>query len=157
MDVKYQKRLAADILKCGVNRVWIDDTMLDEVIEAITRDDIRKLISSGAIRKKPVNGVSRGRYRYLSEQRRKGRRKGPGSRKGHKYARTPKKEQWMKKIRAIRHELKHMRDEGYIDKSVYRKFYLRAKGGTFKNRADLILHLKMAGHLDKDYESPGRL
>ncbi len=122
MDVKYQKKLAADILKCGINRVWVDDTMLDEVIEAITREDVRKLISSGAIQKKSVNGNSRGRYRYLKEQRRKGRRKGPGSRKGHKNARTPPKKDWMKRIRAIRHELKHLRDEGHIDKSVYRKF-----------------------------------
>ncbi len=157
MDVKYQKKLAAGLLKCGVNRVWVDDTMLDEVIEAITREDVRKLISSGAIKKKPVKGNSRGRYRYLKEQRRKGRRKGPGSRRGHKNARTPRKKDWMKRIRAIRHELKHLRDEGYIDKSVYRKFYLRAKGGTFENRADLILHLKMAGHVDQDYETPGRL
>ena len=152
MDVKYQKKLAAQILKCGVNRVWIDDTMLDEVAEAITREDVRRLISSDVIKKKPERGISRGRHRYLKEQRRKGRRRGQGKRKGKKTARKPSKEAWMIRMRSIRRELKHLRDEGHIDKTVYRKFYLRAKGGTFDNRADLVLHLKMEGHIDESYE-----
>lgn len=152
MDIKYQKRLAADILKCGVNRVWIDDTMLDEVAEAITREDVKRLISSDVIKKKPVKGNSRGRHRYLKEQRRKGRRKGHGKRKGRKHARTPSKRIWMTRIRSIRRELKHLRDEGHIEKNTYRKFYMKAKGGTFKDRSDLVLHLKMEGYLDKGYE-----
>ncbi len=152
MDVKYQKKLAADILKCGENRVWIDDTMLNEVIEAITREDVKKLINSDVIKKKPIKGNSRARYRHNAKQRKKGRRKGPGKRKGHKNARTPSKETWMKNIRAIRRELKHLRDEGHIEKSVYREFYRKAKGGTFEDRADLVLHLKMEGQLDENYE-----
>ncbi len=151
MDVKYQKKLAAEILKCGVNRVWVDDTMLDEVAEAITREDVRRLINSDVIKKKPERGNSRGRHRYLKEQRRKGRRKGHGTRKGKKNARTPSKELWMKKMRSIRRELRHMRKEGFIEKGVYRKFYLKAKGGTFKDRTDMIFHLKMEGYLDDDY------
>ncbi len=152
MDVKYQKKLAAKMLKCGVNRVWVDDTMLDEVVEAITREDVRRLISSDVIKKKPVKGNSRGRHRYLKEQRKKGRRKGHGKRKGKKNARTPSKGLWMKRMRSIRRELKHMRDEGHIERNIYRKFYMKAKGGTFKDRSDLILHLKMEGYLKDDYE-----
>ncbi len=152
MDVKYQKKLAAKILKCGVNRVWIDDTMLDEVAEAITREDVRKLISSDAIMKKPKKGNSRGRHRYLKEQRKKGRRKGHGKRKGKKTARRPSKRMWITRMRSIRRELKHLRNEGHIDKTIYRRFYMKTKGGTFKDRADLVLHLKMEGHIDKDYK-----
>ncbi len=36
-DLKNQKRLAADILKCGENRVWIDPERGDEVKSSITR------------------------------------------------------------------------------------------------------------------------
>lgn len=156
MDVKYQKKLAADILKCGVNRVWIDDTMLDEVIEAITREDIRELISNDVIKKRPKEGNSKGRHKYKKEQKRKGRGKGPGKRKGKKTARTPSKEDWKKRIRSIRRELKHLRDEGHIDRSTYRNFYNKANGGTFEDRADMVLHLKMEGYIDEDYESPER-
>ncbi|MFW5928349.1 MAG: 50S ribosomal protein L19e [Thermoplasmatota archaeon] len=153
MDVKYQKRLAADIMKCGKDRVWIDDTMLDEVVEAITREEIVKLINRDVIKKKPKVGNSRGRTRHTKEQKKKGRRKGHGKRKGKKTARKSSKESWKKRIRSIRKELKHLRDEGHIDRTVYRKFYNKAKGGTFEDRSDLILHLKMEGYIDEDYES----
>ncbi len=155
MDVKYQRRLAAEVLKCGVNRVWIDDTMLDEVAEAITREDIKKLISNDVIKKKPVKGNTRGRHRYIEQQKKKGRRKGHGKRKGKKTARTPSKRDWMKRIRSIRRELKYLRDEGMIDRTTYRKFYRKAKGGTFEDRSDMLLHLKMAGHIDQEYERQG--
>ncbi|MGM0510003.1 MAG: 50S ribosomal protein L19e [Thermoplasmatota archaeon] len=154
MDVKYQKRLAADILKCGENRVWIDDTMLDEVVEAITREEIETLISNDVIKKKPVKGNSKGRHRFVKEQKKKGRRSGYGKRKGKKGARNPSKKDWIKRIRSIRRELKHLRDEGHMDKSTYREFYNKAKGGTFKDRSDLLLHLKMEEIIDEDYESP---
>ena len=153
MDVKYQKRLAAEIMKCGKDRVWIDDTMLDEVVEAITREEVRKLINRDVIKKKPDKSNSRGRTRYVKEQKKKGRRKGHGKRKGKKTARTPSKESWKKRIRSIRKELRSLRDEGHIDKTTYRKFYNKAKGGTFKDRSDLLLHLKMEGYIDEDYES----
>ncbi len=152
MDVKYQKRLAADILKCGENRVWIDDTMLDEVIEAITREEVEKLINRGVIQKKGEKGNSRGRTRDRQEQKKKGRQKGHGKRKGKKNARHDSKEDWKKRIRVIRDELRHLRDEEYIDRSTYRKFYKKAKGGTFEDRSDMILHLKMEGHLEDSYE-----
>ncbi|MFW6195786.1 MAG: 50S ribosomal protein L19e [Thermoplasmatota archaeon] len=153
MDVKYQKRLAADIMKCGKDRVWIDDTMLDEVVEAITREEIVKLINRDVIKKKPKKGNSRGRTRHVKEQKKKGRRKGHGKRKGKKTARKSSKESWKTRIRGIREELKHLRDEDYIDKTVYRKFYNKAKGGTFEDRSDLILHLKMEGYIDEEYKS----
>lgn len=153
MDVTYQKRLAADILDCGKDRVWIDDTMLDEVIEAITREEVRELINRDVIRKKPKEGTSRGRINYKKEQKDKGRRKGHGKRKGSKNARESSKDKWKKRIRSIREELRYMRDNGHIDRSTYREFYNKSKGGTFEDKADMVLHLKMEGHIDEDYES----
>ena len=37
MNLTTQKRLAADLLKVGVNRVWIDPNNLEEVSRAITQ------------------------------------------------------------------------------------------------------------------------
>ena len=53
MNLTTQKRLAADILKVGVNRIWIDPERIDEVSGAITRDGVKQLIKDGAIRAKP--------------------------------------------------------------------------------------------------------
>jgi large subunit ribosomal protein L19e len=147
MDLKNQKRMAAAILKCGESRVWIDPNRIEDAADAITRADIRTAIESGTIRALPKQGISRGRTRYRLEQRRKGRRRGPGSRKGTSGARTPKKADWIQTIRPIRQELKKLREDGKINRSVYREFYMKAKGGQFKSRKNLLSHLQMAGHL----------
>ncbi|HDJ50941.1 MAG TPA: 50S ribosomal protein L19e [Thermoprotei archaeon] len=141
-DLKLQRRLAASILKCGVNRIWIDPDRIDEVESAITREDVKKLIKEGVIRKKQVKGTSRGRWRAKFKKRLKGRKRGPGSIKGKRTARMPRKVQWMMRIRAIRRLLRELRDAGVIDRHTYRVLYMRAKGGMFKDRSHLILHIK---------------
>ena len=147
MDLKNQKRMAAEILKCGHTRVWIDPNRIEDVADAITRADIRTAIESGTIRAKPQKGISRGRARYMAAQKAKGRRRGQGSRKGAQGARTPRKRRWIQTIRPIRVELAQLRDEGKITKKVYREFYMKAKGGMFKSRNNLLMHLKTAGYL----------
>ena len=42
MNLTTQKRLAASILKVGLNRVWIDPERMEEVSMAITRERIVK-------------------------------------------------------------------------------------------------------------------
>ncbi|MFB6213537.1 MAG: 50S ribosomal protein L19e, partial [Candidatus Nanohaloarchaea archaeon] len=113
-DLKSQKRMAAEVLDVGKNRVWIDPDETEKVEEAITRQDIRNLVESGTIQKKDEKGNSRGRARENRNQKVKGRRKGHGSRKGKKTARKDSKQEWMEKIRAIRKRLKEMRDEGTV-------------------------------------------
>ena len=45
-----QKKLAAKVMKCGVNKVWIDPKN-EKVKQAITRRDIRRFIKEGIIKK----------------------------------------------------------------------------------------------------------
>jgi len=141
MKLTTQKRLAATVLKAGKSRVWIDPEFQDEVSLAITKDDIRRLIDEGAIQKKQAVGVSRGRARYVMAQKRKGQRKGPGRKKGKATAKLSKKERWMHKIRPLRRELSHLRDEGKITRRVYRELYLKAKGNAFRNTAHLRTYI----------------
>jgi large subunit ribosomal protein L19e len=141
MKLTTQKRLAADIMKVGKSRVWIDPIFQDEVSLAITKDDIRRLIDEGAIQKKQAVGVSRGRARHVMAQRRKGQRKGPGRKKGKATAKLSKKERWMHKIRPMRRELARLRDEGKITRRVYRDLYLKAKGNAFRNTAHLRTYI----------------
>jgi len=145
MDVYYQRRMAAEILKCGVNRVWIDPDQLDEVAEAVTRGDVRRLICYRVIQKRQKKGVSRGRTRKMMRQKLKGRRKGPGSRHGAKFARAPRKRTWIRLIRPLRDELKTLRKEGKLDATTYRVYYRKARGNMFKSRSHLLTQLELAG------------
>ncbi len=117
-DLRYVKRVAAEVAGVGVSRVRLDPGKLVEIGEAVTREDVRKMISLGFIRITPKRGVSRARVR-------RGRRRGPGRRKGGKYSRLSRKRRWINKIRALRRELKKLRDSGKISRADYRKIYRR--------------------------------
>jgi len=147
MNLKNQRRVASQLLKCGVNRVWIDPNRAEDASDAITRADVRTLIASGAVKSKQKKGISRARTNYIKAQKAKGRRRGHGSRRGTKGARKPSKEVWIQTIRPIRKKLKQLRESGKIDASTYRKYYLKAKGGVFKSRPHLESHLKAEGLL----------
>jgi large subunit ribosomal protein L19e len=149
-DLKNQRRMAADILKCGENRVWMNPDKLEDIEDCITRSDIRTAIDSGLIKAKPKNGTSKARIRYVAGQKASGKRKGPGSRKGTANARVRDKERWMGTIRPIRAELKQLRADGKITPSVYRLYYRKAKGGMFKSRRHLRQHMIAAGHLKEE-------
>ena len=112
MNLTTQKRLAAEILKVGVNRVWIDPDQSEEVSQAITREGVKKLIADGTIKARPKKGISSYRSKKIAQQKSKGKRKGRGSIKGAKGARNPKKKAWMTTIRALGTDLKDMRITG---------------------------------------------
>jgi len=149
-DLRNQRRMAASILKCGENRVWTDSDRTDEIAKAVTRGDIKILIGGGAIKSKQIQGISRGRKKFNQKQKEKGRRKGHGSRKGAKYARLPRKERWIKTIRPIRTYLRQLRDDKSIEKSVYRRYYRKAKGGEFRSKHHLKTHLISDGILKEE-------
>lgn len=141
-DLKNQRRLAAQILKVGHNRVWIDPERIDDVDTAITREEIRKLIHEGTIKPLPEKGVSRGRTRSIHRKKKMGRRRGPGSRTGSPRARVSKKEAWMRKIRALRKRLRELKAKKIIAENAYRKLYKMASSGRFETVGDMERYLK---------------
>jgi len=149
-DLRNQRRIASTIMKCGKNRVWMDSDRTDEIAKAVTRGDIRILINGGAIKSKQIQGISRGRKKFNQKQKDKGRRKGHGSRKGAKYARLPRKERWIRTIRPIRTYLRQLRNDNTIEKSVYRKYYRKAKGGEFRSKHHLRTRMTSDGFLKED-------
>jgi len=151
MSLKAQKRMAAEILKCGENRVYFDPYLIDEIKMAITREDIRNLVKEGIILKKYKQGNSKYRKNLLHERRKKGRARGIGKRKGTKNARLPKKKRWMNRIRPQRRELKKLRDRKLITTATYRKLYKNAKGGMFTSVAQMNRHIK-----EKEFIRRGR-
>lgn len=142
MNLRNQRRLASEILKIGLNNVWINPDRIEDIEGAITREDIRKLIHEKVIRAKPIKGVSRARARILHEKKKSGLRKGAGSRKGKSTARMPRKKSWEIKIRAIRKYLKELRGRRIIRRKSYRHLYLKAKGGVFYSVADVDQYIE---------------
>jgi large subunit ribosomal protein L19e len=137
MNVTAQKRLAASVLKCGVHRVFIHPEAIDDVLMAITREDIRNLVKMKAIKKRYKKGISRVRANENLRKKQKGRARGLGSRKGKKGARSNPKRNWINRIRPLRRELKKLRASEKIEIKVYRELYLKAKGGAFNSVATL--------------------
>lgn len=140
-DLTTQRRIAAAVLKCGENRVWLDPEKKADIEGAISRADIRSLVEQGIIKAHQKQGVSRGRARERTAKKSYGHRKGPGRRKGASGARTPKKRQWIQKIRAIRRSLRGLRSEETVDAHQYRILYRKAAGGQFRSVAHLKAHL----------------
>ena len=151
MMITNQKRMAAHILSkkegriVGVHRVWVNPDYLEEVSSAVQKADIRQLIEDGLIKARPIKGISRGRARKAAEQKAKGRRKGPGSRKGSRNSRDPKKNRWMRLIRAQRRVLKDLRGDETLTPSEYRYYYRKAKGGSYRSIAHMRTNMGLDG------------
>jgi large subunit ribosomal protein L19e len=141
MIYKTRKLIAARILKCSPKRVRLDPKELGEIKEALTREDLRGLIHDGIIQKMQKKGVSRSRAKVRHLKKRKGQQKGPGKRKGKATARTPKKLQWMNKIRLLRQFLRELKEKQMLDRATYRDLYRRSKGGFFRSRRHLIMYI----------------
>jgi len=137
-----QRRLAAQILKVGQNRIWIDPERMDDVESAITREEVKKLVHEKVIVSLPQKGVSRSRAKSVQEKKRRGRRKGQGSFTGSGQAKVSKKDAWMLKIRSLRKKLRELKASRVITETTYRQLYKMASSGRFASVAELERYLK---------------
>jgi len=157
MKLKAQKRLAASIEGVSQKRVRIDlkrleelDISLDDFKQSITKDDIRSYIKKQVIEILPPRGISKVRARKRKVQRRKGRQKGPGTRKGGVKARLPKKESWINRIRPQRHLLNTLKQKKLINQRHFRELYQKAKGGFFRSRRHIKIYAADHGMIKND-------
>ena len=142
MNLTTQKRLAAYVLGCSKKRVRFDPERLDEIKESITKQDISALINDGAIYRIQKKGISKVRARKIRIQKSNRKRIGPGSRKGKKTSRLPRKRAWIYKMRAQRGLLRSLRSNQIILPEVYRQLYEKAQSGFFRNRRHIKLYIE---------------
>lgn len=147
MMLGVQKRLAAYVLKCSQDRVVFDAEKLSDIKEAITKADIRALVEQGIISKIPTRGVSRARINFAQGQKKKGKRKGHGSRKGAAGARTNKKRTWVNKVRLQRRFLQSLRAKKILEQDKFVELYKKVKGGIFRSKRHMELYLTEQGIL----------
>jgi large subunit ribosomal protein L19e len=136
-----QKKMAAQVLKVGKNRVWLDPKHTEDLDAAITKADVRKMILKGWVKALPE------KIHRPKEKKKRGR--GRGSRKGARYSIINRKTRWILRVRPMREMLKEMREKQQIDNPTFKKLYSLVKGGMFRSRSHLRLYIEQNNLLKK--------
>ena len=136
VNLRAKKRLVSRIVGVGVHRVKFDNDHLDDITDAITRVNIRSLLTANTIKIKRIVGTSHGRATLKKIQRRKRGTK-QGSKKGRKGARVGKKRVHITKVRALRCRLKVSKDRKEITNKEFWELYKKVGGNTIRNVAHL--------------------
>lgn len=134
------KDVSGTLLKKSKHKLVIDKKKYDEnkdfVDKAITKQDVREIISKGVVKKKADTGHSRGRARVLLEKKKLKRKRGQGKRKGTPQARQ-KKNHYNERVRGLRKRLRELKKEDKLNGKVYSKVYLMIKGNYFRGKKHL--------------------
>ena len=147
--MRSKKRLAAKILKVSPKKIKFKAEALEDIKKAITRSDIRGLIAVKQITLSGKPSQSRVRARKIASQKKKGRQKGHGTRKGSQHSKISKKRKWITRVRSLRELLKHLKEKKLISPKDYRLIYSKIKGGFFRNKRHLKLYLTEQNLLKK--------
>ena len=117
------------------NTTWL-------TVKPVANRVLIKLDHEKVITPLPKKGISRGRARLLHKKKKKGLRRGSGSKSGGIHAKISRKEVWMSKIRALRKRLRELKINKIISQTSYRQLYIMAKSGRFESVADMERYLK---------------
>jgi large subunit ribosomal protein L19e len=124
MNLKKKKSLASKTLKVGRERIIFLAPRLDEIKEAITKQDIRDLYKEGAILIKPISGRKKVEKRV--------RKRGYGK---VKLKVNKRKIEYMAITRKLRKIVKELLSQGKISKEQASKLREKIKNRIFKSKS----------------------
>ena len=130
MKLDLKKNLAAKTLGVGRDKVKFDVSRLDEIKEAITRQDIKDLVKSGAIKV----CENKGRKRNVARKHR--RRAGSVKKKVKK-----RKQEYVRMVRKLRGYLHELVKQGRLDKDTNRELRKQIRNRKFKSKRNLKEHM----------------
>jgi len=136
VNLRTKKLLVSRMTGVGLKRIKFDSDHLDDVADAITRENVRSLVTANTIKIKGFTGTSRGRAKVKKIQKKK-RGVKQGSKKGRKGARVGKKEVYVIKVRSLRYRLKIAKDRKEITNKEFWEVYKKIGGNTVRNIAHL--------------------
>lgn len=129
MKLDKKRALAARMFGVGKDRIWLNPQRLQEIKEAITKQDMRDLLKEKVIIIKEITGTKSKKKR----KRRKTRR-----RAGSVSFKIKDRSAYRIKIRKLRKHLKRLKSEGKLTREQHKKFRRYSKSGIFKD----LKHLK---------------
>jgi large subunit ribosomal protein L19e len=131
MNLKTKKELAARTLKIGKERIQFVQARLDDIKEAITKEDMRHLVDSGAILIKPVKG------RKTNVSRKNKRGTGKVKKKVNK-----RKQEYVVITRKLRKYVQNQKISGLLSREEVKEIRKRIRNRAFKSRANLKLYIE---------------
>ena len=145
MSVKTVRRVAGDILKCGISRIKI----LDEkrATEALTREDVKQLIKEKLIIKIQKIGVSRGAAKKRQSRKKSGRGRGRGKMRGSAFASVSEKDMWQKKTSYLWIPFRLKEEHFYY--SFFHNRYRRIKGNLYASKKRLLDQIDIIAKKDE--------
>ena len=132
MKLDKKKALAARVLGVGKERIIFLEPRLNEIKEAITKDDIRSLREDGAIIIKEIKGKRMRQKKRIT-------RKSPGNIKQN--ARNSKRE-YMIITRKLRKHISELKNKNLLPKENILDLRKKIKNRYFRSKAQLKEYLK---------------
>jgi len=126
MNLRSKKRIASQALGVGKERILFVEERLEEIKEALTKQDIRNLFAEGAIKIKEAKG------RKTNIKRRN--RKGTGK---IKKKIKKRKQEYVKITRKLRGYVRELKNQGRVSKEEVKEIRKKIRNRDFKSKANL--------------------
>lgn len=136
VNLRTKRRFVSRVTGVGMARIRFDPEHLEDIADAITRANVRSLITANTIRILPAGGTSHGRADAKRAQKRK-RGTTAGSKRGRQGARVGKKDVHMAKVRSLRRLIKIAKERKEITNADFWRLYARIGGNLVRNKAHL--------------------
>ncbi len=136
VNLRTKKRLVSRVTGVGMGRIRFDTEHLDDIADAITRENIRSLVTANTITLRPIGGTSHGRANIKRIQKRK-RGTTAGSKRGRQGARVGKKANHVARVRSLRRLIKIAKARKEITNADFWTLYGRIGGNLVKDKAHL--------------------